>query len=429
MKDKNHIKEPLRIRLQIEKALQKSQEIFRGIFNNARDGILLADIETKKFIHGNAKICQMLGYGIDELMTIGVKDIHPAENLPEVFERFEQLVRQEVPLVADIPVKRKDGSLFIADINSFLLEMSGRTYIVGLFRDVTERKREEEERRRILAELEHRVRERTEDLQLAVAQLQEEVTERQRAEEALKESEAKLRDLARQLLFLQEEERRALSLDLQESLAHSIAVLKMDLRTFEQKLPARNKALRDEYRQTLKQIDVIVENLRRRAAELSPQILTDLGLTVGLKSLCESYGIESHFYLDDLSECFSLDDQFSIYRVFQEALNNVSRHSKASLVTLSAKKQDDLVEFLVEILGSLRVGAFLSPDSGGVYRLCRCSGNYQTGMGWEKQGGQIASSDLYFLKKFNSKIRGFLGLSWIFDQLRWSRVRKSSVDR
>jgi hypothetical protein len=273
------------------------------------------------------------------------------------------------------------------------------------------------------------VRERTEDLQLTVAQLQEEVTERQRAEEALKESEAKLRDLARQLLFLQEEERRALSLDLQGSLAHSIAVLKMDLRTFEQKLPARNKALRDEYRQTLKQIDVIVENLRRRAAELSPQILTDLGLTVGLKSLCESYGIESHFYLDDLSECFSLDDQFSIYRVFQEALNNVSRHSKASLVTLSAKKQDDLVEFLVEILGSLRVGAFLSPDSGGVYRLCRCSGNYQTGMGWEKQGGQIASSDLYFLKKFNSKIRGFLGLSWIFDQLRWSRVRKSSVDR
>jgi PAS domain S-box-containing protein len=348
MKDKNHIKEPLRIRLQIEKALQKSKEIFRGIFNNARDGILLADIETKKFIHGNAMICQMLGYGIDELMTIGVKDIHPAENLPEVFERFEQLVRQETPLVADIPVKRKDGTLFIADINSFLLEMSGKTYIVGFFRDVTERKREEEERRRILAELEHRVRERTEDLQLTVAQLQEEVTERQRAEEALKESEAKLRDLARQLLFLQEEERRALSLDLQESLAHSIAVLKMDLRTFEQKLPARNKALRDEYRQTLKQIDVIVENLRRRAAELSPQILTDLGLTVGLKSLCESYGIESHFYLDDLSECFSLDDQFTIYRVFQEALNNVSRHSKASLVTLFAKKQDDLVEFLVE---------------------------------------------------------------------------------
>jgi PAS domain S-box-containing protein len=120
-------------RLQIENALQQSEEKFRSIFNNARDGILLADIETKKFMLGNAIICQMLGYGVDELMTMGVEEIHPVESLSEVSEHFEKLVRQETSLVADIPVKRKDGSLFFADINSFFLEISGKTYMAGFF--------------------------------------------------------------------------------------------------------------------------------------------------------------------------------------------------------------------------------------------------------------------------------------------------------
>ena len=106
------------------------------------------------------------------------------------------------------------------------------------------------------------------------------------------------------------------------------------------------------YRQALERIDDIVENLRRRAMDLSPQMLEDLGLTVGLKSLCEDFGLshdlECDLHLDELGKFFRSADQISIYRIFQEALDNISRHAAASKVTLAAKSQGDAVEFLVE---------------------------------------------------------------------------------
>ncbi|MCX5891976.1 MAG: PAS domain-containing protein, partial [Deltaproteobacteria bacterium] len=175
----------------------------------------------------------------------------------------------------------------------------------------------------------------------------EDMTDRKQAV-ALKESETKLRDLARQLLVLQEEERRELSCELQESLAQRMTALKMQLRGFEEKLPVGEEALREEYRQALKQIDDIVENLRRRAADLSPQMLEDLGLNSGLKSLCENLQLGCTLDLDDLSQVFNSEDQVIIYRLFQEALNNVSRHAQASQVTIVAKKTDGRVDFLVE---------------------------------------------------------------------------------
>jgi two-component system sensor histidine kinase UhpB len=89
-----------------------------------------------------------------------------------------------------------------------------------------------------------------------------------------------------------------------------------------------------------------------RAAALSPQMLEDLGLAVALQSLCEdfvrSHNLECDIHVDELGESFSAADQISIYRIFQEALDNISRHAAATKVTLAAKSQSDEVEFLVE---------------------------------------------------------------------------------
>ena len=180
----------------------------------------------------------------------------------------------------------------------------------------------------------------------------EDITGRRQAETALKDSEAKLRDLARQLLALQEAERRELSIELQESLAQSITALKLELRTFEEKLPAKDGGLREDYHRALEKINEIIEQLRRRATELSPQMLADLGLTVGLRSLCENafmgLDLECSHDLDDLSQFFTVEDQVSIYRIFQEALNNVREHAQATRVVITAKKTDRRVDFLVE---------------------------------------------------------------------------------
>ena len=73
-------------------------------------------------------------------------------------------------------------------------------------------------------------------------------------------------------------------------------------------------------------------------------MLADLGLAVGLKSLCENafmgQDLECSHDLDDLSQFFTVEDQISIYRIFQEALNNVREHAQATKVVITAKKTD-----------------------------------------------------------------------------------------
>jgi PAS domain S-box-containing protein len=127
-----------------ERELEESEQRFKAIFDNADDGILLADTVTKKFTRGNLRISQMLGYTPEELTTLSITDIHPAKDLPFVLEQFEKQLQGEIELAADLPVKRKDGSLFYADINSFPLVLEGKTYLAGFFRDVTARKKAEE---------------------------------------------------------------------------------------------------------------------------------------------------------------------------------------------------------------------------------------------------------------------------------------------
>jgi len=190
MKDKNKAKKQLINELvEIRQKTNETEisKIYKAIFDNATDGILLADIENKKFYIGNKMICQTLGYSLEEIKNKGVMDIHPEEDLPYVIEQFEKQSKKEIGLAQDIPVKKKDGSIFYVDINSFLITSLGKTYLVGIFRDTTERKRAEEELRKAHDELGIRVKERTAELVTMTEQLKQEIDERKKTEEALKE--------------------------------------------------------------------------------------------------------------------------------------------------------------------------------------------------------------------------------------------------
>ena len=134
---------------QNQEELIKSENRFKAIFNNANDGILMADIETKRIYIGNTKICQMLGYTMEEIERLTVMDIFPKEALSHVMDAFEKHSKTENKLASDIPMKRKDNSIFYVDINSSRINIAGKTYLMGIFRDITERKRTEEKIRHI----------------------------------------------------------------------------------------------------------------------------------------------------------------------------------------------------------------------------------------------------------------------------------------
>jgi two-component system sensor kinase FixL len=122
------------------KALEESEQRYRAIVDNAVDGIILADPETRQLSAGNHMICEMLGYTREEIEKLTLSDIHPRDQLPHVMEQFQKQLTGEVTLAKDIAVKRKDASVFWADINAFPITLADKTYLAGVVRDVTGRK-------------------------------------------------------------------------------------------------------------------------------------------------------------------------------------------------------------------------------------------------------------------------------------------------
>ena len=125
-------------------SLRASEERYRTLFECSADGLLIADMTTRRFKYVNPMICKMLGYSQDELLDMGVEEIHPATALPEVIAEFEKVIDAELYYFHNIPCRRKDGSIFFADINGTILDLDGNLCRLGMFRDVTARKLDEE---------------------------------------------------------------------------------------------------------------------------------------------------------------------------------------------------------------------------------------------------------------------------------------------
>lgn len=140
--------------------LRIGEEGFKDIFDNAIDGTLLVDLENKKFLSGNKKICQMLEYTLEEIKTLGTMDIYPKEELQYVIEQFEKQKRKEIDIAKNIPLKRKYGTIFYADLSSASVNMGTKTYIVYMFRDITKQKQMEDELKKEHQHLKELVHER-----------------------------------------------------------------------------------------------------------------------------------------------------------------------------------------------------------------------------------------------------------------------------
>jgi PAS domain S-box-containing protein len=127
-----------------EKALRASEQRYRTLFEQSPEGILVADVETRRFSYANPAICRMLGYSAEELSEMGVGDIHPKDELERVIGELEAQIKGEKTLALDIPCLKRDGTIVYADINSAPTLIAGKECIMGFFRDITQRRAAEE---------------------------------------------------------------------------------------------------------------------------------------------------------------------------------------------------------------------------------------------------------------------------------------------
>ncbi len=165
-------------RKRVEDELQNSEEKFRVLFEKSIHGILIVDIETRRFPYANPAFCQMFGYSESEMLQIGVKDIHPKDSLEYILSVFRRQKKGKKAGATELPCIHKDGTVFNADIAATNIVVNHRKCVVGFFIDITERKRAEKVLQKAHDVLEQRVAERTKELELVNKKLQKDIVER-----------------------------------------------------------------------------------------------------------------------------------------------------------------------------------------------------------------------------------------------------------
>jgi len=131
-------------RKNVEAEKNASEERFRRMFENMADGVIIATAETKRIYSANKMMLKMLGYSGKQLEGLSIESIHPENSWSYIKKAFQGQLHREIGIATDIPMLKKNGKVIYADINSFPLVMDGRDCLLGVVRDATERRRNEE---------------------------------------------------------------------------------------------------------------------------------------------------------------------------------------------------------------------------------------------------------------------------------------------
>jgi PAS domain S-box-containing protein len=181
-----------------------------------------------------------------------------------------------------------------------------------------------------------------------------EIIERKQVQDALKQSEKQLHFLSAQLLTSQESERKRVAQELHDSVGQTLSALKFRVENATKQL---GEKIDDKQIQVLKnllpQIQESIVEINRIGRGLRPSMLDDLGVLPALSWFCREFTVTyPHIHIkqqialeeDDIPE----NCKVVIYRVLQESLNNIAKHSKADIVELFVKKINTTLEFSVK---------------------------------------------------------------------------------
>ena len=187
----------IRERKGAEEALKESEERLKVLFEFAPDAYYLNDLQGI-FVDGNAAAEGITGYKREELIgkSFLTLQLLPPEEILKAAAVLAKNVAGQPTGPDEFTLNRKVGSQVTVEIRTFPVRINNQTLVLGIARDVTERKRAEEALRKAHDQLEIRVKERTAELTSVNERLQLELTERKRAEEALRDSEERFRRLA-----------------------------------------------------------------------------------------------------------------------------------------------------------------------------------------------------------------------------------------
>ncbi len=162
----------------------------------------------------------------------------------------------------------------------------------------------------------------------------------------VEEKKRNLERLASEMIQLQEKERKAVAAELHDSVGQSLTAMRMNLDFAENSLPPGRKELKSRIRQTSKLVADTMEEIRSIGQKLRPTMLDDLGLIPTLrwfiKDFSQQLSIPVHFRSQGNTKRLTPDLKITVYRIVQEGLNNIAKHSKATEAWISLQVKNSV---------------------------------------------------------------------------------------
>ncbi|MDQ3911428.1 MAG: PAS domain S-box protein, partial [Actinomycetota bacterium] len=131
-------------RKKIEEALKASEERYRALVTQSAEAILLIDVTTKRILEANPKAQELLGYTFEELCGMTLYDLVPHDREGIDYNTQRVLEKSTPYYIGERSYRRRDGSLVDIEVSSTLISYEGKEALCSVARDITERKRAEE---------------------------------------------------------------------------------------------------------------------------------------------------------------------------------------------------------------------------------------------------------------------------------------------
>jgi len=284
----------------VEEALKESEELHRITLSNISDAVFITD-DAGVFTYICPNVTLIFGYSYEEVSALG--NIEKLLGINR-FNLKKLRPSREVKNIEHV-IQDKSGVSHILLVNVKRVTIKGGT-VLYTCRDITERKR---------------------------------------AEEAITE-------LSFRLWNAQEMERKRIASELHDDFGQTLAFLKIKIKNIQNKLPSNQNELKEEFENTLKYADQLIEKVRTLSHGLTPLILNHLGLTASLQSLAEELSQYAYMniqkYIANIDKMFSPLAEIAIYRIFQEIFTNIEKHANADYLKIEIKKQKCSVSFQIE---------------------------------------------------------------------------------